>query len=61
MTPNQIKALRKRLQLSANEFAEKLGFTGKNKALTVYRWENGERKPSNQTVLLIKQLANSQE
>ena len=57
MTPLQIKSLRKRLKLSANEFAEELGFAGKNKALTVYRWENGDREPSNQTVMLIKQLA----
>lgn len=57
MTPSAIRTLRKKLQLSANEFAEELGFTGKNKALTVYRWENGEREPSNQTILLIKQLA----
>ena len=57
MTPKQISDLRHVLKLSADKFAEKLGFTGKNRALTVYRWENGQREPSPQTILLMKQFA----
>jgi DNA-binding transcriptional regulator YiaG len=57
MTPGQISALRHRLGLSADKFADKRGFLGKNRGLTVYRWESGKRVPSPQTVLLMKQLA----
>jgi DNA-binding transcriptional regulator YiaG len=57
MTPSQIHALRKRLKLSPGDFAERLGFTGPHARITVWRWECGKRKPSEQTIMLIKQVA----
>ncbi|MGA2882568.1 MAG: helix-turn-helix domain-containing protein [Bryobacteraceae bacterium] len=57
MTPPQIRALRKRLRLSAEDFATALGFTGDHARITVWRWETGRRKPSAQTIALMKQLA----
>jgi DNA-binding transcriptional regulator YiaG len=56
MTPSQIHALRKRLSLSADAFAERLGLAGENRAITVYRWESGDRTPSPQTVFMLKML-----
>jgi DNA-binding transcriptional regulator YiaG len=58
MTPSQIRALRKRLGLAPDGFASALGFTGKSVRITVWRWETGKRKPSAQTITLMKQLAN---
>jgi len=54
--PIIIRDIRKRLDLSADKFAEALGFTGKNRAITVYRWETGKRKPSPQAMQLMKAL-----
>jgi DNA-binding transcriptional regulator YiaG len=56
MTPAQIRALRKTLKLSPEDFAARLGFTGKGRRITVWRWETGRRRPSQQTVLLMKNL-----
>jgi DNA-binding transcriptional regulator YiaG len=56
MTPSQIRALRKRLKLSPAAFAAALGFIGAHARITVWRWETGERRPSGQTVTLIKLL-----
>ena len=56
MTPSRIRSGRKRLGLSCSEFAQALGFTGKQKHITVWRWETGNRVPSPQTVTLIKLL-----
>jgi DNA-binding transcriptional regulator YiaG len=56
MTPREIRDLRHALGMSVDKFAGELGFTGKNRAVTVYRWETGTRKPSAQTILLMKQL-----
>jgi DNA-binding transcriptional regulator YiaG len=56
MTPAAIRSARKRLALSRDNFALRLGFTGDDRRRTVSRWESGERKPSPQTVTLIKQL-----
>jgi DNA-binding transcriptional regulator YiaG len=56
MTPSQIRSARKRLGLSCSEFAAALGFTGKQKHITVWRWETGNRVPSAQTITLIQQL-----
>jgi DNA-binding transcriptional regulator YiaG len=58
MTPPQIRCARKRLGMSGREFAAALGFRGKSKHITVWRWESGNRKPSAQTIALIKQLKN---
>jgi DNA-binding transcriptional regulator YiaG len=57
LTPSQIRTALKRLGLSRSEFASALGFTGKSKHITVWRWETGKRKPSAQTVALMKQLS----
>jgi DNA-binding transcriptional regulator YiaG len=43
--------------MSCSDFAEALGFTGKQKRITVWRWETGRRKPTEQTVALMKQLS----
>ena len=40
--PEQIKEIRKRLNLSQEEFAKKLGVS----FTSVNRWENGQTKPS---------------
>jgi DNA-binding transcriptional regulator YiaG len=56
MTTAQIKSARKRLGLSCYEFPAALGFIGKNRHITCWRWENGDRMPSAQTIILIKQL-----
>jgi DNA-binding transcriptional regulator YiaG len=56
MTPSQIRTARKRLGLSGAAYAAALGFTGRHRAITVHRWETGERKPSAQTIVLIKML-----
>lgn len=56
MTPAQIRALRRKLKLSQEDFASTLSFTGKDRRITVWRWENGKRKPSKQTVILMKAL-----
>ena len=41
-TPERFKALRKRFNLSQEEFAKKLGVS----FTSVNRWENGQSKPS---------------
>jgi len=56
MIPAQIRSLRKKLKLSPGDFAERLGFTAKDRRVTVWRWENGKREPSEQTVILMKAL-----
>jgi DNA-binding transcriptional regulator YiaG len=56
MTPTQIRALRKKLVLSPEDFATALGFTGKGRRITVWRWETGRRRPSPQTLLLMEAL-----
>jgi DNA-binding transcriptional regulator YiaG len=56
MTPSQIRALRKRRRLSPDDFASALGFNGPHARITVWRWEAGKRKPSAQTVALMKLL-----
>jgi len=42
--------------MSCSDFASALGFTGKHRHISVWRWENGERIPSPQTIKLIKML-----
>jgi DNA-binding transcriptional regulator YiaG len=56
MTPTQIRTLRKKLTLSPEVFATALGFAGEDRRITLWRWEKGKRKPSPQTVLLMKGL-----
>ncbi|MBZ5673679.1 MAG: helix-turn-helix domain-containing protein [Acidobacteriia bacterium] len=57
MNPAQVRSARKHLGLSPEEFAQRLGFTGPYARITVWRWETGKRKPSAQTVALMKLLA----
>lgn len=59
MRPHEIRSLRKRLGLSVDKFAEKLAFVGKHRATTIYRFETGQRTPSPQTIVLMKQLEKS--
>jgi DNA-binding transcriptional regulator YiaG len=54
--PSQIRTFRKRLRLSSEDFAAALGFSGEHARITVWRWETGKRKPSAQTVVLMKHL-----
>ena len=46
----------KNLKLSPDEFAPRLGFKGKDRRITVWRWEHGKRKPSEQTIILMRRL-----
>jgi len=57
VTPSRIRALRRKLKLSSDEFAARLGFTGSNIRITVWRWECGKRIPSAQTIALMKHLS----
>ncbi len=56
VVPAAIRTLRRALDLSAKDFAIKLGFTGKHRGVTIWRWENGQRTPSVQTVMLMQRL-----
>lgn len=57
MTPYRIRTLRKKLKLSSKEFGERIGLIGEHARITVWRWETGRRKPSPQTIILMKQLS----
>lgn len=50
MTAKEIKELRKKLKLTQQELADKIGVD----RVTVARWENGNKRPSN---LAERQLA----
>lgn len=56
MTSSKIRDMRRKLKLSPEDFAAELGFTGEDRRITVWRWENGKRKPSAQTIALMKLL-----
>jgi putative transcriptional regulator len=53
MTPKQIKQLRQRLELTQEQFAERLYV----KRLTVIRWESGTNKPRGIFLKLLGELA----
>jgi DNA-binding transcriptional regulator YiaG len=57
VTPAAIRSLRKRHGLSKDDFAEELGFTGKNRRITVWRWESRNRRPSRQAIIMMGELA----
>jgi DNA-binding transcriptional regulator YiaG len=57
LTPSQIRRQRKRLGLTADAFAERLGLKGKHRGLLVYGWESDRKKPGAQSIMLMKQLA----
>jgi hypothetical protein len=45
--------------MSVRGFAAALGYSPRNGHVSVYRLENGDRRPSQQTILLMKQLSRS--
>jgi len=53
MTPQEVKALRKRLGLKQEDMARALGVT----VFTLCRWETGYNAPSPLGVLALKALA----
>jgi DNA-binding transcriptional regulator YiaG len=57
VTPSQVRTLRKRLGPSAEDFSAVLGFSSAHARVTVRRWETCRRKPSAQTVALMRQLS----
>lgn len=54
--PSRILSLRKRLGLSATEFASELGLAGKHRKITISRFENGKKIPSDQLVYAMEKL-----
>ena len=52
MTPAQIRALRKRLELNCAQFGAMVGVSGR----TVEDWEQGRRTPSGPAVMMMKLL-----
>lgn len=52
MTPQQIRQLRKELELTQQQFAELLGVS----FVTLNRWENGQSKPSAMGLTRLKEL-----
>jgi len=53
MTPQELKDIRKGLDLTTAELGERLGVSGR----TVEDWEQGRRKIRGPAVVLIRQLA----
>lgn len=51
----EIKELRKRLRMSQQEFAAKLGIT----TITVLRWEKGHSEPSNMALSKLNEINKS--
>lgn len=54
MSPNKIKAMRLALNLSQDEFAERLGYSGPHAHNTVSRLESGEKEPSGPVKKLLE-------
>ena len=54
MTPDQIKALRERLGMSARAFAELLGMGEDDRAVRYF--ESGEREPSGPVMRLLEMV-----
>jgi len=52
MTPQELRAIRKDLDLTTAELGERLGVSGR----TVEDWEQGRRKIRGPAVVLIRQL-----
>ena len=42
--------------MSVREFAAELSYSPRNRHVSVYRLENGDRRPSQQAIMLMKQL-----
>ena len=56
MLPHEIQSLRQAREETRKEFAEALGFKSGNPYQLVKRWEEGLRKPSMQTIMLMQQM-----
>jgi DNA-binding transcriptional regulator YiaG len=54
VTPNRIKALRKRLGLTQQQLADMIAAT----QVTVARWETGSNEPKGAYVKALQELAN---
>ena len=52
MKPEEIKAVREKLNLTQEQFAAKIGAT----VTSVNRWENGKAEPSPLAIKAIKEL-----
>lgn len=50
MTPARIRAVRKKLGLNADNFAELLGLTGVHRERNVFNWEKGICRPNKQHI-----------
>lgn len=59
MTPTHIRGLRKKMKLSPTDFGVALGLAEKSARITVWRREAEKRKPSAQSILLMRQIATS--
>lgn len=59
MTPEQIRLLRRKMDLSADKFGESVGLAGKNRAVTVYKWERGTRKPGGSAKKILEHYLES--
>lgn len=55
MTPEEIQAIRKKLCVSQEKFAQLLGTT----VVSVNRWESGKVKPSRLYIKELKELRNN--
>lgn len=53
MKPQEIKRIRRRLEMTQEKFAQKVGATRK----TIFRWEIGESVPHKMFVMRLKELA----
>lgn len=54
MKPTDIKQIRRKLKLTGDQLAEKLGVTGN----TVRRWEIGVRNINSSAEILLRRIAN---
>ena len=55
-TAARIKSLRNSLRMTQQEFGAALGLAGKNRKVTVFRYEDGQRQPSEQTCFMLERL-----
>jgi DNA-binding transcriptional regulator YiaG len=56
MTPAQIRRFRNSLGLTQDAFAAKIGFDGKTRHMTIYRWEKGLRTPSAPVMKMLEKM-----
>lgn len=56
MTGDELKAARKGLGLTQEQFAERLGLEGPNRSATVRSWESGRRPVSSVAAKLVRYM-----